>query len=300
MPIVIPDTLPAYNTLLSENISVMSTRRAKSQDIRPLEIAILNLMPLKVVTETQLMRLLSNSPLQVNITLLTTESHVGKHTPIEHLDRFYKTINDIFEKNFDGMIVTGAPVEDRDFKDVAYWDELVSIFDYTKKHVTSTIFICWSALASLYHFYNIEKIPLKSKLFGVYKHFKTSVGEKLLKGTDDAFYMPHSIRSIVREKDIANSKDLEMIAMSQIAGPGIIKSKDERSIFILGHVEYDRDTLDIEYKRDLAKGLKIAKPENYYLDDECTEINVSWCSTGNLIYMNWLNHYVYQITPYVI
>ncbi|HAL18461.1 MAG TPA: homoserine O-succinyltransferase [Spirochaetaceae bacterium] len=300
MAIVIPDTLPAYSILKSENILVMSARRAKSQDIRPLEIAILNLMPFKAVTETQLMRLLSNSPLQVNVTLLSTESYVGRHTPIEHLDRFYKSFSDISDRNYDGMIVTGAPVEDIEFKDVAYWKEITSIFDYTKKHVTSTIFICWSALAALNYFYGVEKIPLKEKLFGVYQHRKMTIGEKLLKGTDDAFCMPHSIRSAVREHDIASNSNLELIASSQIAGPGIIKSVDERSIFILGHVEYDRDTLDSEYKRDLGKGIFIRKPENYYLDDACTKISMSWCSTGNLIYMNWLNHYVYQITPYLI
>ncbi len=300
MAIVIPDTLPAYSILKSENIQVMSARRARSQDIRPLEIAILNLMPLKAVTETQLMRLLSNSPLQVNITLLSTESYVGRHTPIEHLEKFYKSFSDVSDRNYDGMIITGAPVEDIDFKDVAYWKELTTVFDYTKKHVTSTIFICWSALAALYHFNGIRKTPLKQKLFGIYRHHKTTFGEKLLKGTDDEFCMPHSIRSAVSDRDILANDDLEMLAYSPAAGPGIIKSKDERSIFILGHVEYDRDTLDTEYKRDLAKGIPMHKPENYYLDDACSGINMSWCSTGNLIYMNWLNHYVYQVTPYLI
>ena len=300
MAIVIPQTLPAYTILNEENILVMSTERAQSQDIRPLEIVILNLMPIKDVTETQLMRLLSNSPLQVNVTLLSTESYVGTHTSIEHLEKFYKSFSDISDKNYDGMIVTGAPVEDKEFSDIIYWKELTKILDYTKKHVTSTIFICWGALAALYYFYGIEKVPLKDKLFGIYSHKKTATGEKLLKGTDDEFFMPHSIRSIVKEENILKNPNLELLCSSKEAGPGIIKSIDNKSIFIMGHVEYDRDTLDTEYKRDLAKGKKIHKPENYYVDKNNTKINMSWCSTGNLVYMNWLNHYVYQITPYLI
>ncbi|MBQ0099098.1 MAG: homoserine O-succinyltransferase [Firmicutes bacterium] len=300
MPIIVPKDIPASKILKSENIFVMNEKRAMTQDIRPLEIAILNLMPTKIVTETQLMRLLSNSPLQVNVTLISTESYVGKNTPLEHLEKFYKSFSEIKDKKFDGMIITGAPVEDIEFTEVKYWGELKKIFEFAKTNVTSTIFICWGAQAGLYYYYGIEKHKLDQKLFGVFKHKKLEKFEMLLKGTDDRFYMPHSRHTTVYEEDIKKCKDLVLIASSKEAGAGIVRSKDNKFIFIMGHAEYDRDTLDLEYKRDLEKGLKIDAPKNYYIDDKQKEINMCWTSTANLIYMNWLNHYVYQLTPYDI
>jgi homoserine O-succinyltransferase len=300
MPIIVPKDIPAVKTLQEENIFVMTDVRAKSQDIRPLEIAIVNLMPTKIVTETQLMRLLSNSPLQINVTLVQTETYVGKNTSLEHLDRFYKTFSEIKNKKFDGMIITGAPVEEIDFSEVKYWKELEGIFEFAKNNVTSTIFICWGAQAGLYYYYGIEKHKLENKLFGVYKHKKLVKYDRLLKGTDDRFYMPHSRHTTVYEEDINACEDLVMIASSKEAGASIIRSKDNKFIFITGHAEYDRETLELEYKRDLEKGLKIAPPENYYVEGDSGEIRMSWVSTANLIYMNWLNHYVYQMTPYDI
>lgn len=300
MPIVIPKDIPAEKILQAENIVVMNHKRATSQDIRPLEIAILNLMPTKEVTETQFMRLLSNSPLQINITLISTESYVGKNTPIEHLQKFYKSFSEIKNRKFDGLIITGAPVEDIAFTEVKYWNELKEIFEYAKTNVTSTMFICWGAQAALHYFYGIEKYTLPKKLFGIYKHKKLVKYDRLLKGTDDRFYMPHSRHTTVREEDIKNCKDLVLLASSKEAGPTIMRSKDNKFIFISGHAEYDRDTLEIEYKRDLQKGLKIDPPENYYVNGKDGEIAMCWSSTANLIYMNWLNHYVYQLTPYDI
>ena len=300
MPIIVPKDIPAVKTLQSENIFVMNQARAMSQDIRPLEIAILNLMPTKVVTETQLMRLLSNSPLQINVTLVSTESYVGKNTPLEHLKRFYKSFSEIKNKKFDGMIITGAPVEDIEFTQVKYWGELENIFEFARNSVTSTIFICWGAQAALHYYYGIEKHMLPKKLFGVYKHKKLEPYERLLKGTDDRFYMPHSRHTTVYEEDILACKDLVLLASSKKAGAGIIRSKDDKFIFITGHAEYDRDTLENEYLRDLGKGINIAPPENYYVNGESGEIKMCWASTANLIYMNWLNHYVYQLTPYLI
>lgn len=300
MPIIVPKDIPAAKILQSENIFVMNDTRAMSQDIRPLEIAIINLMPTKIVTETQLMRLLSNSPLQVNITLISTETYVGKNTPLEHLQKFYKSFNDIKNRKFDGMIITGAPVEEIDFSEVKYWKELEEIFDFAKKNVTSTLFICWGAQAALYHYYGIKKYPLEKKMFGVYKHKKLVKYDRLLKGTDDRFFMPHSRHTTIKEEDVKKCKDIVLLASSKEAGAAIIRSKDNKFIFITGHAEYDRDTLELEYKRDLDKGLKIDPPENYYVSGDHGEIKMSWVSTANLIYMNWLNHYVYQLTPYEI
>ncbi len=300
MPIVVPKDIPAVKILQGENIVVMNESRATSQDIRPLEIAILNLMPTKIVTETQFMRLLSNSPLQVNITLISTESYVGKNTPQEHLERFYKSFSEIKNRKFDGMIITGAPVEDKEFEEVKYWDELKEIFEFAKKSVTNTMFICWGAQAALNYFYGIEKHPLDKKLFGIFKHKKLINYDRLLKGTDDRFFIPHSRHTTVYEQDIKNCKDLVLLASSKEAGAGIIRSKDNKFIFITGHAEYDRDTLELEYKRDLEKGLKIDPPENYYVNGNSGEIKMCWSSTANLIFMNWLNHYVYQLTPYDI
>ena len=300
MPIIVPKDIPASSILQSENIFVMSENRALAQDIRPLEIAIVNLMPTKVVTETQLMRLLSNSPLQINVTLISTETYVGKNTPLEHLQKFYKPFSEVKNRKFDGMIVTGAPVEELEFTEVKYWAELKEIFEFARHNVTSTIFICWGAQAALYYYYGIQKHKLDKKLFGVYKHQKLSPFEKLLKGTDDRFYMPHSRHTTIKEEDVLACKDLVMIANSKKAGAAIMRSTDDKFVFITGHAEYDRDTLEIEYKRDLAKGMEIDPPENYYVEDGSGEIKMCWVSTANLIYMNWLNHFVYQLTPYEI
>ena len=300
MPIKIPEGLPAASVLENENIFVMNETRAMKQDIRPLEIAIVNLMPTKIVTETQLMRLLSNSPLQVNITLISTETYVGKNTSLEHLDKFYKSFSEIRNRKFDGMIITGAPVEEIEFSEVKYWKELEDILEFAKTNVTSTLFICWGAQAALHYYYGIQKHILPQKLFGVYKHKKLVKYDRLLKGTDDRFFMPHSRHTTVYEEDIKNCKDLVLLASSKQAGASIIRSKDNKFIFITGHAEYDRDTLELEYKRDLAKGLDIAPPENYYVNGTHGEIRMCWVSTANLIYMNWLNHYVYQLTPYEI
>lgn len=300
MPVIVPKDIPAAEILKAENIFVMNPERAMTQDIRPLEIAILNLMPTKIVTETQLMRLLSNSPLQINVTLLSTESYVGKNTPLEHLERFYKPFSEVKTRKFDGLIVTGAPVEDLPFESVKYWDELKEVFEFAKSRVTSTIFICWGAQAALYYYYGIKKYPLDKKLFGIFKHKKNSAFEPLLKGTDDRFFMPHSRHTTVKEEDVSAHKELKILASSKEAGPSVIRSEDGKFIFILGHAEYDRDTLEKEYLRDKEKGLDIDPPENYYVEDGSGEIKMCWSSTANLIYMNWLNHYVYQATPYDI
>ena len=301
MPIVISKDLPAYKTLLEENIFAITKTRAKTQDIRPIEIAILNLMPTKIATETQLLRLLSNSPLQTNITFITTATYTGKHTPLEHVKKFYKPFNEVKNRKFDGMIITGAPVENYDFEEVKYWQELEEIMDFAKTNVTSTIFICWGAQAALHYYYGIEKRPLKEKLFGVYKHTKVVEFDKLLKGVDDEFYMPHSRHTTVLVEDIEKEKKLQVLSKSDKAGATIVKSKNNKFIFIFGHTEYDRETLKQEYERDLQKGLKIKEPENYFKNGYQNgkgEINMCWRSTANLIYNNWLNYYVYQITPY--
>jgi len=296
MPIVIPKDIPAYKTLGEEKIFVMSEERAASQDIRPIEIAIVNLMPTKIVTETQIMRLLSNSPLQINVTLISTETYTGKNTPLEHLTKFYKPFSEVKGKKFDGMIVTGAPVENIAFEEVAYWGELKEIFAFAKTNVTSTIFICWGAQAALYHYYGIEKKPLEHKLFGVFAHKKLAEYELLLKGLDDTFYMPHSRHTTIERADIESADGLQLLAASDDAGASIIKAEGGKFFFITGHAEYDRETLKLEYERDLAKGLHISPPKNYF--GENGVINMCWASTANLIYVNWLNYYVYQITPY--
>lgn len=296
MPIIIPKDIPAFKTLAGENIFVMAETRAASQDIRPIEIAIVNLMPTKIVTETQLMRLLSNSPLQINVTLVSTETYTGKNTPLEHLNRFYKPFGEVKGRKFDGMIVTGAPVETIDFEEVKYWPELEEIFEFARKNVTSTIFICWGAQAALYHYYGVRKRLLGKKLFGVYKHKKLVEYELLLKGLDDEFRMPHSRHTTIDEAAVKGADKLELLASSEEAGAAIIKSKDNRFFFITGHAEYDRETLLYEYERDVAKGMDIAKPDNYF--GENGKINMSWASTANLLYVNWLNYYVYQITPF--
>lgn len=299
MPIVIPQDIPAYKKLLGENIFVMNNKRAISQDIRPLEIAILNLMPTKVETETQFMRLLSNSPLQVNITLVSTSTYKSKNTAAEYLDKFYKNFNDIKDKKFDGMIITGAPVETMDYEDVKYWNELKDIFDFADKNVTSTIYICWGAQAALYYHYGIRKKVLSEKVFGVFEHKKNKeVFEPLFKGFDDTFYIPHSRHTTVELEDIKKVKELVVLSATDKTGLSIAKSKDNKKIFLTGHMEYDRDTLKTEYERDLNKGLEIKAPLNYFIDLENKQVDVKWTSTANLFYTNWLNYYVYQVTPY--
>ena len=299
MPIVIPEDIPAYSKLLEENIFVMNDKRAFSQDIRPLEIAILNLMPTKIETETQFMRLLSNSPLQVNITLIYTETYKSKNTSKTHLEKFYKKFDDIKNKHFDGMIITGAPVETMPFEDVKYWDELKLIFDFADKNVTSTIYICWGAQAALYYYYGITKQILPEKLFGVFPHKKNNdLHEPLFKGIDDTFFIPHSRHTTVKTQDVQKIEDLIILSESNETGLSIAKSKDNKKIFLTGHMEYDRDTLKGEYERDISKGLQIKPPINYFVDDLKTTVDVKWTSTANLFYTNWLNYYVYQVTPF--
>ncbi|HIX07544.1 MAG TPA: homoserine O-succinyltransferase [Candidatus Borkfalkia faecipullorum] len=299
MPIVISKDIPAFSALKQENIFVMSDERAFTQDIRPLEIAILNLMPTKEETETQFMRLLSNSPLQVNVTLVYTESYKSKNTAAAHLERFYKRFEDIKDKHFDGMIITGAPVETMPFEEVAYWDELKKIFDFAEKNVTSTIYICWGAQAALYYYYGIEKHLLPTKLFGVFPHKKIlDQHDPLLKGIDDVFYIPHSRHTTVYMEDVKKVSDLIVLSESEYTGLSIAKSRDNKKIFLTGHMEYDRYTLKKEYDRDVAKGLPIHPPFNYFTDSSCSEVKVTWTSAANLFYTNWLNYYVYQVTPF--
>ena len=302
MPIVINKELPAYRILTDEKIFVMDSERAFLQEIRPIEIAILNLMPTKETTETQFMRLLSNSPLQVNITLVKTSTYNATHTDKSHLDRFYKTFTEIKARKFDGMIITGAPVENMDFEKVAYWKELEEILDWTKTNVTSTLFICWGAQAALHYFYGIKKHPLKEKCFGIFAHrrIRDGVAEPLMRGISDEFHMPHSRHTIIYAKDILHINELRILAYSKRAGASIIKSCDNRQVFVTGHMEYDRDTLKNEYERDLSKGLNIKPPANYFADKDLTEVKMNWSSTANLFYINWLNYYVYQVTPYDI
>lgn len=302
MPIVIDKGLPAYKILTGERIFVMDSERAFSQEIRPIEIAILNLMPTKETTETQLMRLLSNSVLQVNITLIKTSTYNATHTDAGHLDKFYKTFDEIKSSKFDGLIVTGAPVENMEFEQVAYWKELTEILDWTKTNVTSTLFICWGAQAALNYFYGIKKHPLKEKCFGIFAHQRIRDGlvEPLMRGISDEFHMPHSRHTIIYAKDIEHIDNLKILAYSKRAGASIIKSLDNRQVFVTGHMEYDRDTLKKEYERDREKGLNIKPPENYFADKEMTKVKMNWTSTANLFYINWLNYFVYQVTPFDI
>jgi homoserine O-succinyltransferase len=298
MPIIIPKDIPAYKVLKQENVFVMTERRAVRQDIRPIEIAILNLMPTKIETETQLIRLLSNSPLQVNLTLLNTATYESKNISKAHLDKFYKNFDSIKNKNIDGMIITGAPVETMEFEDVMYWNELTEILEYAKKHVTSTLFICWGSQAALKYYYGIGKHTLPEKLFGVYEHKTCQPYDPLVKGMDDVFYIPHSRHTASNEDQIYSCEDLIVIAKSEEAGPAILKSKNNKHFFFSGHSEYDKGTLLYEYERDLNKGMKIAPPCNYFTDEKSRKIEVKWRSAANILFSNWLNYYVYQVTPY--
>jgi homoserine O-succinyltransferase len=300
MPIVIQKDLPAFDVLTKENIFVMPTNRAATQDIRPLDIAIVNLMPTKIETETQLLRLLGNTPLQVNVTLINTASYKSRHTSESHMSKFYKSFADIKNRTFDGMIVTGAPVETMAFEDVDYWHELTEIMDYARKNVTTTLYICWGAQAALYHFYGIDKIPLPKKKFGIFPTVALKPTEMLTKGLSDVFFVPHSRHTVINEKEVYKNTELTVLAKSDEAGITLIKSNDNRNIFVTGHVEYDRDTLKTEYFRDLNKGLKIESPKNYFADGKCDKVNMSWTSTATILFSNWLNYYVYQATPYDI
>lgn len=301
MPIKIPDTLPAYGVLESENIFVMSEKRAATQDIRPLKIVILNLMPTKITTETQLMRLLSNSPLQIEITLLKTSSHESKNTSKEHLSAFYHTFSEIKQQKFDGMVITGAPVEDMDFERVDYWEELCEIMEWSKNNVYSCFHICWGAQAALYYHYGIKKHPLDQKLFGVFRHKVLIPSHPLLRGFNEYFYAPHSRHSTVLTEDIEACPALDILAHSEKTGVYIAASHDMRRIFVTGHSEYDFDTLKNEYLRDKAKSYEIALPENYFPDNNPDNEPVNfWRSHAHLLYSNWLNYFVYQRTPFEI
>lgn len=299
MPIRIPNDLPAVKTLNAENIFVMSETRAVSQDIRPLKILLLNLMPKKIETETQLSRLLGNTPLQVELELIHTKSHVSKNTSPEHLLAFYKTFDDVKHRKFDGMIITGAPVELMEFEEVNYWDELCEIMEWSKTHVHSTFHICWGAQAGLYYHYGIKKHTLDKKVFGIFEHKVNYKNSMLLRGFDDKFYVPHSRHTTVLESDIRANKNLKILASSKEAGVYAISSKNSRQFFITGHSEYDATTLRDEYLRDLNEGKPIELPKNYFPnDDPSREPIVTWRAHSNLIYSNWLNYFVYQTTPY--
>ena len=299
MPLIIPKDLPAYEELQQENVFVMHQERAMSQHIRPLRILILNLMPTKIVTETQLARLLANSPLQVQVTFLQTATHSTTHTAPEHMKAFYKTFDEIKNERFDGMIITGAPIEDLDYEDVDYWDELCRIMDYTKENVYSTIHLCWGALAGLYYHFGIPKVHLDKKMFGVFEHRVTRPSNPLVRGFDEVFYAPHSRHTGISREDVLNCKALRILAESDEAGPFLMSTENGRQIFVTGHPEYDKYTLDAEYKRDVAKGLPIAVPKNYYpQDDPAQPPHFRWRAHAHLLYENWLNYYVYQNTPY--
>ncbi len=301
MPIKIPTALPATEVLQSENIFVITETRAMTQDIRPLRIAVLNLMPTKIVTETQLARLLGNTPLQVELELLKTATHKAKNTSEEHMISFYRTFDEVKDMKFDGLIITGAPVENMEFEEVEYWDELCQIMEWSKTHVTSTFHICWGAQAGLYYHYGIKKYPLPEKLSGVFKHKTVHKNPILLRGFDDEFFVPHSRHTTVRREDIENDPRLKILAESDEAGVYAVTNHGGSQVFITGHSEYDRDTLKREYMRDKAAGLEPNVPVNYFPDDDPTkEPVVKWRGHANLIYSNWLNYYVYQTTPYDI
>lgn len=301
MPIRVPDRLPATRQLRGENIFVMSEKKAMHQDIRPLKIAIVNLMPTKITTETQLLRLLSNSPLQVEVDFITMNSHQSKNTPPEHLAEFYKTFDEIRKSKYDGMIITGAPVENLDFGEVDYWAELQEIMEWTKTHVTSTLHICWAAQAGLYYHYGVPKHALPQKCSGVFRHRVNRRTAKLVRGFDNEFYAPHSRYTEVRAEDIKKVKELEILAESEEAGVYIVFTKGGRRIFVTGHSEYDANTLKDEYFRDVEKGLRPAIPAHYFQNDDPSKPPVvRWRSHANLLFSNWLNYFVYQITPYDI
>ena len=301
MPLRLPDKLPAIELLKRENIFVMDNTRATTQDIRPLKIVILNLMPLKITTETDLIRLLSNTPLQMEVSFMKLKSHTPKNTPIEHMMMFYRDFEKMRDEKFDGMIITGAPVEQLDFEDVNYWDEITGIFAWASNHVTSTIYICWAAQAGLYYHYGIPKYPLSKKMFGVFRQHTLCPHLPIFRGFDDVFYMPHSRHTEVRKEDILANPELTLIAESPENGVSMVMARGGREFFITGHMEYASNTLDNEYKRD--KGIRddVDMPVNYYRDNNpANEPLVTWRAHANLLYHNWINYYIYQETPYDI
>ncbi len=301
MPLNLPDKLPAIELLKEENIFVIDNSRATQQDIRPLRIAILNLMPLKITTETDLIRLLSNTPLQVEISFMKIKSHTSKNTPIEHMKAFYTDFEKMRNEKYDGMIVTGAPVEQIDFEEVTYWNELTDIFDWSRTHVTSTLYICWAAYAGLYYHYGVPKHALKEKMFGVFEHRSLSPLHPIFRGFDDSFYVPHSRHTEVRKEDIVKIPELTLLSESEDAGVYMVMARGGRDFYVTGHSEYSPRTLDKEYKRDLGKELPIHVPQNYYVNNNPEEgICVRWRAHANLLFSNWLNYFVYQETPYNI
>lgn len=301
MPLRLPDKLPAIELLKKENIFVMDDSRATSQDIRPLRIVILNLMPLKITTETDLVRLLSNTPLQMEIYFMKLKSHTSKNTPIEHMMMFYKDFDVLQKEKFDGMIITGAPIEHLEFEDVEYWNEISKIFAWADTHVTSTMYICWAAQAGLYYHYGVPKYQLPKKMFGIFQQHTLQPQIPLFRGFDDVFYMPHSRHTEVRREDIEKHNELEIVAESPESGVSIVMARGGRQIFVTGHMEYSPYTLDSEYRRDLGKRDDVDMPKNYYRDNDPQKApNVTWRAHANLLFSNWINYYIYQETPYNI
>ena len=301
MPLRLPDRLPAIDILKGENIFVMDETRAHNQEIRPLRIVILNLMPLKITTETDLIRLLSNTPLQMDICFMKLQSHTPKNTPVEHMMMFYKSFEELSSQKFDGMIITGAPIENMDYEAVEYWEEIQAIFNWSRTHVTSTMFLCWGAMAGLYHFYGIPKYPLPKKMFGIFQQQTLNPALPIFRGFDDTFFMPQSRHTEVRKEDILAHKELEIIAESPESGVSIVMARGGRELFITGHLEYAPDTLDREYKRDKGKCDDVDVPVNYYMNNNPAKLPiVTWRAHANLFYSNWINYYVYQETPYNI
>ena len=301
MPLRLPDKLPAIDFLKDENIFVLGSERANSQDIRPLRIAILNLMPLKITTETDLVRLLSNTPLQLDVHLMKVKAHTSKNTPVEHMQAFYRDFEEMRHEKFDGMIITGAPVEHLDYSEVNYWQEITEIFDWARTHVTSVMYICWAAQAGLFYHYGVPKYPLPKKMFGIFPQIPSNTRLPIFRGFDDVFYMPHSRHTEIRREDIQRVPELSIIAESEQSGVSMVMARNGREIFVTGHSEYSPNTLDTEYRRDLAKGLPIEMPVNYYRNDDPDQGPlVTWRGHGNLLFTNWLNYYVYQETPYNI
>ncbi len=301
MPLRIPDRLPAIDLLKQENIFVMDDSRAHNQDIRPLSIVILNLMPLKITTETDLIRLLSNTPLQMDITFMKLKSHTPKNTPVEHMMMFYKDFEILKQRKFDGMIITGAPVETYDFEDVTYWDEMKEIFTWAKTHVQSTLFICWAAQAGLYFHYGIPKYPLEKKMFGIFEQHPIVPQLPIFRGFDDVFYMPHSRHTEIHREDIEQNPYLSIIAEGEESGVSVVVARGGREFYVTGHLEYAPRTLDMEYRRDMGKRDDVELPKNYYRDDNPdNDPLVRWRAHANLFYANWINYYVYQETPYDI
>lgn len=301
MPLTLPDRLPAIDLLKEENIFVMDTSRAHTQDIRPLRIAILNLMPIKITTETDFVRILSNTPLQIELEFMKIKSHTSKNAPIEHMQAFYHDFEEMKSKKFDGFIITGAPLEGMDYEEVSYWDEMKEVMDWAHSNVTSTLYICWAAFAGLYHFYGVPKVPTPQKIFGIFRHHILAPQLPIFRGFDDEFYVPHSRHITLPKETIEKIPDLQIISEGEEAGVHIVMARNGRDFFITGHSEYAPLTLDTEYRRDLDKGLPIQMPKNYYRDDDMTKGPlVKWRATANLLFTNWLNYYVYQETPYNI